>query len=95
MSIFSQCSSGTQNSRLKKARVLETFKDLRVYLICPATLLSSIPNGGISDFSSILLTTFGFSSPRALISNTPSGAIGVFFVLLTGWLSDKWHDRSL
>ncbi|OCL05979.1 MFS transporter [Glonium stellatum] len=87
--------SGTQNSRLKKAQILETFKDLRVYLICLATLLSSIPNGGVSNFSSILLTTFGYSSRQALILNTPGGAIGVCFVLLTGWLSDKWRDRSI
>jgi len=56
---------------------------------------SSIPNGGISNFSSILLTAFGYSSPQALILNTPSGAIRVFLVLLTGWLSDKWRDRSM
>lgn len=86
--------SGTQNSQLKKAQVIETFKDLRVYLICLATLLSSIPNAGITNFSSILLTTFGYSSKQALILGTPSGVIGVFVVLFTGWLSDKWRDRS-
>lgn len=75
--------------RLKEGASSETFKDLRVYLICLATFLSSIPNGGISNFSSILLTTFGYSPPQAMILNTPSGAIGVFPVLLTGWLSNK------
>jgi MFS family permease len=25
----------------------------------------------------------------------PSGAVGVFVVLLSGWLSDRWNDRSL
>jgi len=66
-----------------------------VWLVCLATLLSSIPNGGISNFSSILLTTFGYTSQQALILNTPSGAIGVVFVLLVGYLSDKWRDRSI
>ena len=87
--------SGTQNSRIKKDQVLETFKDPRVWLICLATMLSSIPNGGISNFSSILLTTFGYTSQQALILNTPSGAIGAVCVLLVGYLSDKWRDRSL
>lgn len=66
-----------------------------MWLVCLATLLSSIPNGGISNFSSILLTTFGYTSQQALILNTPSGAIGVVFVLLVGYLSDKWRDRSI
>ena len=58
-------------------------------------MLSSIPNGGISNFSSILLTTFGYTSQQALILNTPSGAVGACCVLLVGWLSDKWRDRSI
>ena len=57
-------------------------------------MLSSIPNGGISNFSSILLTTFGYTSQQALILAAPSGAIGVVFVLGVGYLSDRWHDRS-
>lgn len=58
-------------------------------------MLSSIPNGGLSNFSSILLTTFGYTSQQALILNTPSGAIGAMCVLLVGYLSDKWRDRSV
>jgi MFS family permease len=57
-------------------------------------LLSSIPNGGLSNFNNILLTTFGYSSREALILAAPSGAVGVVCVLLVGYLSDKWHDRS-
>ncbi|MCJ1309606.1 hypothetical protein MMC25_003266 [Agyrium rufum] len=87
--------SGTQNAHIKKDQVIETLKDPRVWLICLATMLSSIPNGGISNFSSILLTTFGYTSQQALILNTPSGAVGTVFVLLVGWLSDKLRDRSL
>jgi ACS family allantoate permease-like MFS transporter len=87
--------SGTQNAHLKKGQVLESLTDVRVWLVCLVTLLTSIPNGGISNFSSILLTTFGYSSRQSLILGIPSGAIGVVTVLLTGWLSDRWHDRSL
>lgn len=57
-------------------------------------MLGSIPNGGISNFSSILLTTFGYSARESLILSAPGGAIGAFVVLLTGWLSDRWRDRS-
>ena len=51
--------SGTQNSHVKAHQVLESFKDIRIWLVCLATMLSSIPNGGISNFTSILLETFG------------------------------------
>ncbi|KAK6435098.1 hypothetical protein LTR95_008711 [Oleoguttula sp. CCFEE 5521] len=87
--------SGTQNEHLKKSQVLSALKDTRVWLICLATMLTSIPNGGISNFSSILLTTFGYTSQQALIMSMPAGAIGVVFVLFSGWLSDKLNDRSI
>jgi len=87
--------SGTQNARIKKAQVIESLKDIRVWLVFLSVLLTSIPNGGLSNFSSILLTTFGYSSQQALILGMPSGAVGIFVVLLSGWLSDRWRDRSL
>ncbi|KAK3674140.1 hypothetical protein LTR78_005987 [Recurvomyces mirabilis] len=87
--------SGTQNSKIKKEQIWATFRDTRVWLVCLSVLLSSIPNGGISNFSSILLTTFGYTSQQALIMSMPAGAIGVVFVLFSGWLSDKLNDRSL
>ena len=87
--------SGTQNRKLKKSQVLESLKDMRVWLVCICTLLSSIPNGGLSNFSSILLTTFGYSSQEALVMSAPQGAIGVVCVLLVGYLSDKLNDRAL
>ena len=58
--------SGTQNATIKKDQVLASFRDLRVWLVALSVLLTSIPNGGISNFSSILLTTFGYSSREAV-----------------------------
>jgi len=87
--------SGTQNAHLKTGQIWETFKDVRVWLVCLCTMLSSIPNGGLSNFSSVLLTTFGYTSQQALIMSMPAGAIGAVVVLLSGYLSDKWGDRSL
>jgi MFS transporter, ACS family, allantoate permease len=77
-----------------KSQVIETLKDWRVWLVCICTMLSSIPNGGLSNFSSILLTTFGYTSQQALVLTAPQGAIGVIMVLLVGYLSDKLNDRS-
>lgn len=87
--------SGTQNAKLKKSQVIETVKDVRVWLVCLCTVLSSIPNGGISNFSSILLTTFGYTSRQALVLAVPGGVVGLVTVMFVGWLSDKLRDRSL
>ncbi|KAH8802973.1 major facilitator superfamily domain-containing protein [Xylogone sp. PMI_703] len=87
--------SGTQNAVFKKEQMIETFKDFRTWIVCICTLLGSIPNGGISSFSNILLTTFGYSARQALIISTPGGIISAIIILITGYLSDRWRDRSL
>jgi len=86
--------SGTQNRVLKTEQIWETFRDPRVWLVGLCTMLSSIPNGGLSNFNSILLTTFGYTSKQALLMSMPNGAVGVICVLLVGWLSDKLRDRT-
>lgn len=37
--------SGTQNAHVKKAQVIESLKDIRVWLVFLSVLLTSIPNG--------------------------------------------------
>ncbi|KAL1620671.1 hypothetical protein SLS54_006027 [Diplodia seriata] len=86
--------NGTQNKHVKKDQIIEAFRDLRVWLIFLSVMLSSIPNGGISNFNNILLTTFGYTDQQALILDAPNGAIGIVFVLGAGYLSDRWNDRS-
>lgn len=51
--------SGTQNARVKKAQIIEPLQDIRVWLVALSVMLTSIPNGSLSNFSNILLTTFG------------------------------------
>jgi ACS family allantoate permease-like MFS transporter len=58
--------SGTQNARVKKTQVIESLQDIRVWLVALSVMLTSIPNGGLSNFSNILLTTFGYSSQQSV-----------------------------
>jgi MFS transporter, ACS family, allantoate permease len=37
--------SGTQNAHIKKAQVLESLRDIRIWLVFLSVLLTSIPNG--------------------------------------------------
>ncbi|EOD49168.1 putative mfs general substrate transporter protein [Neofusicoccum parvum UCRNP2] len=92
--IFGGLVAGTQNNHVKKDQIIEAFSDLRVWLIFLSVMLSSIPNGGLSNFNNILLTTFGYTDQQALILDAPNGAIGIVFVLGAGYLSDRWNDRS-
>lgn len=73
----------------------EAFCDIRTYLYVLFSLLMNIPNGGITTFGSIIITSFGFNNRLALLLQMPSGIVDLGTKLFLGWLSDKMLDRTL
>ncbi|CAA7259690.1 unnamed protein product [Cyclocybe aegerita] len=102
---------GTENKHLKKYQVVEAITDIRTWLIVLTTLLSewkcnlnrinadletaSIPNGGLSNFSNLIIKSFGYTSKQTLILSTPGGAVAAITTLLCGWYSDKKGERMI
>lgn len=86
---------GTENKTLKKYQIVEAFTDSRAWLIVLTTILTSIPNGGLSNFSNIIIKNFGYTSRQTLILSTPTGAVAAATVLLCGWYSGKKNDRMI
>ena len=60
--------SGTQDAEIKTDQLLLVIKDPGVWLVAVSVLMLSVPTS-IPNFSSILLTTFGYS-PRQVVSNS-------------------------
>ncbi|TFK83642.1 MFS general substrate transporter [Polyporus arcularius HHB13444] len=87
--------SGTENKRLKKEQVLEALLDIKTWLIVLATLLTNIPNGGLANFTNIIVKGFGYTTKQTLILSTPGGAIGILSAVLCGWYSDRAGERML
>ncbi|KAJ7700008.1 MFS general substrate transporter [Mycena rosella] len=86
---------GTENKKLKKDQMLEAILDVRTWLIVLTTLMTSIPNGALSNFSNIIIKSFGYTSRQTLILSTPGGAVAALTTLLCGWYSDKKGERML
>ncbi|KAA1466189.1 MFS general substrate transporter [Dentipellis sp. KUC8613] len=86
---------GTENKRLKWDQVKEVLLDVRTWLIVLTTMLTSIPNGGLSNFSNQIVKSFGYTSKQTLILSTPGGAIAAFTTLACGWYSDRKGERML
>jgi len=87
--------SGTENHHIKRYQVYEALSDFRTWLIVLTTLMTSIPNGGISNFSNLIVKSFGYTSRQTLILGAPGGAIGSLTVLACGYYSDKKGERML
>ncbi|KAH8106192.1 MFS general substrate transporter [Cristinia sonorae] len=85
---------GTENKRWKKEQIIEALTDMRTWLIVLTTLITSIPNGALSNCETIL-SVLSFRSKQTLILSTPSGVIASLTVILCGWYSDRKNERML
>ncbi|KAI0366410.1 MFS general substrate transporter [Pilatotrama ljubarskyi] len=86
---------GTENKHWKKDQIVEALTDVRTWLIALTTLMTSIPNGALSNFSNIIIKSFGYTSKQTLILSTPGGAVASLTTLLCGWYSDRKNERMI
>lgn len=89
---------GFGNQHFKKSQLIEAFTDFRTLLFFIYGMSYAIPNGGFTNFGSILLKgDFGFSTYEALLMNMPGGGIDIVIPFLVAWLSLKFFkgDRLL
>lgn len=56
--------TGTRNRVTKRYQVVEALTDPKTFLLLLLTALSSIPNGGLASFSSLIVRPLAPSSPR-------------------------------
>ncbi|KAF8885604.1 major facilitator superfamily domain-containing protein [Infundibulicybe gibba] len=68
---------GTENKTLKKGQLIEAMTDIRTWLIVLTTLMTSIPNGGLGNFSNLIIKNFGYTSKQTLILSTPIGVVTI------------------
>ena len=85
--------AGTHNKKIKRYQVVETFKDVRTWIMFVIILCIGIPNGGLSAFTNIITQSFGWTERQTLLLDMPRAPIGGFAVVAVGWLSDRLKDR--
>ncbi|EJT98412.1 MFS allantoate transporter [Dacryopinax primogenitus] len=86
---------GVGNKHFKWYQVREALTDVKTWLFVAYSLIADIPNGGISNYFSILIESFGFTSLESLLYGAPGGAIEVVTLIGFLWLGDKFKLRLL
>ncbi|KAJ5120946.1 uncharacterized protein N7515_010334 [Penicillium bovifimosum] len=82
--------------KFRWGQVLMAIKDLQTWFLVLYTLCVNFCNGGITSFSAIIITGFGFPRLEALLIQMPiGGAQLVFLLLTTGFASVVPKSRIL
>lgn len=73
----------------------EALLDPMAWAFTAYALVADIPNGGITNFFSQLITSFGYTEKQSLLYGTPGGAVEIVTLLFAGYFGDKLHNRIL
>jgi ACS family allantoate permease-like MFS transporter len=86
---------GVGNKHFKMYQFKEALTDPMVWAFVFYSLVADIPNGGITNFFSQLIVSFGYTPQQSLLLGIPGGVIEVIALVLAGWLGDRYRNRLL
>ncbi|KAI4204136.1 MAG: hypothetical protein LQ350_001327 [Teloschistes chrysophthalmus] len=77
--------TGVENKHLKAYQVREAFMDYKLYLFFVLGVVGNIPNGGISNFGTIIIKGFGFSTLVTTLMqiNRPTYSLGIWSMIVS------------
>jgi predicted MFS family arabinose efflux permease len=85
--------TGVENKHLKPAQILEAFCDYKLYFFFILGMVCNIPNGGISNFGTIIIKGFGFSTLVTTLMQIPYGVLIAISILICVYLNDRFENR--
>ncbi|KAK2807077.1 hypothetical protein FQN51_004691 [Onygenales sp. PD_10] len=85
--------TGVENKHLKPYQIREAFMDYKLYLFFLLGTVCNIPNGGISNFGTIIIKGFGFSTLVTTLMQIPYGVLIAISILLCVYLNNKFENR--
>ncbi|EGV64207.1 hypothetical protein PSN45_003664 [Yamadazyma tenuis] len=65
--------TGVKNTKFKKDQFFQTLKDPKVWVMVAIQLFISIPNGGLTNFSPLIVNGLGWSSRDSTLLTMPTG----------------------
>ena len=86
---------GIGNKHFKSYQLVEALTDPLTWAFVFYALTADIPNGGISNFFSQLIVSFGYTADQSLLYGTPGGAVEVVSLIVCGYLGDRFRNRLL
>ncbi|KAI1169688.1 putative MFS allantoate transporter [Nemania sp. FL0916] len=85
--------TGIENKHLKAYQVKEAFLDIKLYLFFALGIVCNVPNGGISNFGTLIIQGFGFNKLGTTLLQIPYGVLIAISILICVYLNDRFTNR--
>ncbi|KAF7192467.1 putative transporter, partial [Pseudocercospora fuligena] len=87
--------TGLENKQWKLEQFIEALTDIKTWLLFIFAVTSNSPNGGLTNFQSLIIKGMGFSTLQTTLIQMPSGAVQ--FVVCTGatYFASRYSNARL
>jgi MFS family permease len=86
--------TGVEQRRINWAQVREAYLDYKTWLFTLLGFVANIPNGGISNFSTLVIQGLGFNTFQTALLGIPQGALVVIWIGLGAWCNGHMRKNS-
>jgi len=86
---------GVEKRQLRWGQVKESVLDVKTYLYFFLGLSANIPNGGTSNFGTLMTQGFGFNTLQTTLLQIPYGISQTIFILISIWVAAKTYHLNI
>lgn len=90
---LSENQTGVENKTLKRYQIVEALKDPKTYFFFLLAILQNTPNGGISNFGTLIIKGFGFNTFVTALMQVPYGVLIAIAILSCVYLNDYFSIK--
>lgn len=86
--------TGVEHRQIKWDQVQETFLDYKTYMFMFLGFVANIPNGGLSNFSTLVIKGLGFDTLKTALLGIPQGAFVVLWIASGAFINEYLPKNS-
>ncbi|KAF2163960.1 hypothetical protein M409DRAFT_68203 [Zasmidium cellare ATCC 36951] len=87
--------TGIENKHWKKDQFIEAMLDVKTWLLFVFAVTSNAPNGGLTNFQSLIIKGMGFSTLETTLIQMPSGAVQFFVCTGATYFASRYPNARL
>jgi len=86
--------TGIEQRRIDWGQIKEAYTDYKTWLFMLLGFVANIPNGGISNFSTLVIRGLGFDTLHTALLGIPQGALVVIWISLGAVVNNYMPKNS-
>ncbi|KAI0357268.1 MFS general substrate transporter [Trametes cingulata] len=86
---------GVKNKQFKWYQIRHALVDPKTWLLFVASIAAQIPNGIVSNFSTIVIKGMGFTTLQSTLLDAASSGVQISSLLLAGWICMRFKNMRV